>query len=326
MLYIPRQTEDMKMNSLKAAVVQAVSVAGDTPATVNKAVDLIKNCVAQGVQVAVFPEAFIGGYPKGANFGTKLGVRTIEGRDEFRAYYDNAIDVPGIETQSIGEAACDANMFVVIGVIERDGGTLYCSVLYFGPDGSLLGKHRKLMPTGTERLCWGFGDGSTLKTVDTPWGPLGSVICWENYMPLLRQAMYAQNIKIYCAPTADSRETWVSTMQHIALEGRCFVLSACQYMKRKDFQPGIHNEITDDPDEVLLFGRSLIVDPLGKILVGPDCSGETILTATLDIDECIRGKFDFDAVGHYSRPDILNLHVNTKPQDSVVWDEDAFKS
>ncbi|MGH1486630.1 MAG: carbon-nitrogen hydrolase family protein [Cellvibrionaceae bacterium] len=309
------------MSNLKAAVVQAATISGNTPETVKKVVDLIGECAAQDVQLAVFPEAFVGGYPKGATFGANIGVRSVEGRDEYRAYYDHAINVPGPETQRIGKAACDAHMFVVIGVMERDGGTLYCTALYFGPDGSLLGKHRKLMPTGTERLCWGFGDGSTLKTVETPWGPLGSVICWENYMPLLRQAMYSQNIKLYCAPTADSRETWVPTMRHIAMEGRCFVLSACQYMQRKDFQPDTYNAITDDPDDVLLCGRSLIVDPLGNVLAGPDCDGETILTATLDMDEYARGKFDFDVVGHYSRSDILSLHVNEKPQTSVIWNK-----
>jgi nitrilase len=307
------------MNELKAAVVQATPIAGDTPATVDKVIKLIEDCANRKVQLAVFSEAFVGGYPKGAVFGVTVGSRSPQGRDEFLLYHQSAIAVPGAETQRIGEAACAAGMYLVIGVIEKDGGTLYCTALYFGPDGSLLGKHRKLMPTAAERLCWGFGDGSTISAVDTPWGAMGAVICWENYMPLLREAMYSQNVILYCAPTADDRETWLPTMRHIALEGRCFVLSACQYMQRKDFQPDTNNSITDEPDAVLMRGGSLIVDPLGNVLVGPEYDSEAILTATLDIDQYLRGKFDFDVTGHYARPDVLRLHVNDKPQNSVVW-------
>lgn len=309
------------MNELNAAVVQATPVVGDTQATIEKAVGLIEDCKNRGVQLAVFPEAFIGGYPKGAVFGATLGTRSPEGREEFRLYYNGAISVPGKETQQIGEAAKAAQMYIVIGVIEKDGGTLYCTALYFGPDGTLLGKHRKLMPTGIERLCWGFGDGSTIDAVDTPWGAMGAVICWENYMPLLRQAMYDQNVALYCVPTADDRETWLPTMRHVALEGRCFVLSACQYMQRKDFRDDFENTITDDPDSILMRGGSVIVDPLGNVLAGPEFDSEAILVATLDMSQRSRGKFDFDATGHYARPDILSLTVNNNPQDSVVWDK-----
>src|SRR6218665_302958 len=222
------------MARFTAAVVQASSIADDTSATVEKTIALIADCAARGAKLAVFPEAFIGGYPKGANFDTAIGVRTEAGRDEFRAYYDRAIEVPGPETRAIGQAVRQAGLFLTLGVIERNGGTLYCTALYFAPDGQLVDKHRKLMPTAAERLCWGFGDGSTLNVVPTPWGNMGAVICWENYMPLLRTAMYAQDVAIYCAPPADDRDSWAATMRHIALEGRCFVLSACQYLKRAD--------------------------------------------------------------------------------------------
>lgn len=300
------------MSKFVAAVVQASTVAADTPATVQKAIDLIQECGKRGAKVAVFPEAFIGGYPKGADFGISIGRRTFEGREEFRAYYEHAIDVPGPETQAIAQAAGDAGMYVTLGVIERDGGTLYCTALFFGPEGELLGKHRKLMPTAAERLCWGFGDGSTLTAVPTPWGNMGAVICWENYMPLLRTAMYDKNLAIYCAPTADDRDTWASTMQHVALEGRCFVLSACQYLTRSEFPDVFQNHITDDADEVLMRGGSLIVDPYGKILAGPDFSGECILTAELDTKDLARSKIDFDVVGHYARPDIFQLTVEDR--------------
>ncbi|RWG50784.1 MAG: carbon-nitrogen hydrolase family protein [Mesorhizobium sp.] len=302
---------------LKAGVVQAATVGGNTVATVDKAVSLIFECGTRGAQLAVFPEALIGGYPHGARFGAFFGGRTAKGRDEFAAYFESAIEVPGKETATLGAAAREAEMYVVIGVIERDGGTLYCTALFLGPDGSLLGKHRKLMPTAFERLCWGLGDGSTLATVDTPWGKLGAVICWENYMPLMRMAMYGQGIALYCAPTADDREAWTSTMRHIAMEGRCFVLSACQYLTRADFPAGMDNHVSDEADHVLMRGGSVIVDPMGDVLAGPDFGGETILIAELDMRQVARGKFDFDVAGHYSRSDIFRLDVDALPKPSV---------
>lgn len=306
------------MTKFVAAVVQAAPVAGNTAATVEKTVKLIADAAARGASVAVFPEAFIGGYPKGADFHIYVGARRPEGRQEFANYWSRAIAVPGAETDAIGKAAAAARMFVTIGVIEREGGTLYCTVLFFGSDGQLLGKHRKLMPTAAERLCWGFGDGSTLTTVDTPYGPLGAVICWENYMPLLRMAMYSKRIAIYCAPTADDRDSWASTMQHIALEGRCFVLSSCQYLTRMDFPVDMRNSIGNEAGEVLMRGGSMIVDPLGRVVAGPDFSGETILTAELDTEDIPRAQFDFDAVGHYARPDVFKLVVNENPMPAVV--------
>ena len=226
--------------------------------------------------------------------------------------------MPGPLTRRLGKAASAHGAYVVIGVIERDGGTCYCTVLFFGPDGTLLGKHRKLMPTALERMIWGFGDGSTLTAVDSPYGPIGSVICWENYMPMLRMAMYAKKVALYCAPTADDRDTWISSMQHIALEGRCFVLTACQFIRKKDFPDTVRVSLGDSPDAVLMRGGSAIISPLGKVLAGPHFDGETILTADLDLDEIGRGKFDFDVVGHYSRPDIFQLQVNEAPQSAVV--------
>jgi nitrilase len=305
------------LQALKACVVQAATVGADTAATVEKAAALIRECGARGAQLAVFPEAFIGGYPHGARFGAFFGGRTPQGREEFAAYWQAAIEIPGKETDALGEAARQAGLFVCMGVIERDGGTLYCASVFFGPDGSVLGKRRKLMPTALERLCWGFGDGSTLGTVDTPWGKLGAVICWENYMPMVRMAMYSQRIALYCAPTADDLDSWTATMRHVALEGRCFVLSACQYLTRADFPEAIRNCISDDAGHVLMRGGSVIVDPLGTVLAGPDFSSETILTAELDMRQVARGKFDFDVVGHYSRPDVFRLEVDTRPKPAV---------
>ena len=303
--------------TLRAAVVQAGSIPFDTPATVEKAVRLIGEAAATGARLLVFPEAFIGGYPKGLGFGLVVGARDAAGREEFRLYLESAIAVPGPETQRLGGAARDHRCWLVVGVIERELGTCYCTVLFFGPDGALLGKHRKLMPTALERMIWGFGDGSTLTTVESPWGRIGSVICWENYMPMLRMAMYSKGVSLYCAPTADDRDTWLPTMQHVALEGRCFVLSACQFIRRKDFPASVRMSLGDGPDAILMRGGSVIVSPFGRVIAGPDMTGETILTADLDLREIGRGKFDFDVAGHYSRPDVFKLIVNEAPNRPV---------
>jgi len=280
---------------VRVAVVQAGSILFDTEATLAKAERLIAER-AEGVSLIVFPEAFVGGYPKGADFGTVVGSRTPEGRRLFRRYFEGAVDVPGPATQRLGEAARARGVWLTIGVIERDGGTLYCTVLFFAPDGRLAGKHRKLMPTAMERVIWGFGDGSTLPVLDTGFGKIGAAICWENYMPLLRAAMYAKGIQIYCAPTVDDREVFAVTMRHIALEGRCFVLCACQYSASEK-----------------IGGGSVIVGPLGKVLAGPHYGEECVLTADIDVGETVEGKFDLDVAGHYARPDVFRLTVNETP-------------
>jgi nitrilase len=279
---------------------------------------LIEEAAATGGRVIVFPEAFITGYPKGLNYGLVVGARDPIGREEFRLYLDAAIVVPGPETERLGKAAAEHSAYLIIGVIERELGTCYCTALFFGPDGRLLGKHRKLMPTALERMIWGFGDGSTLTVVDSPYGRIGSVICWENYMPLLRMAMYAKNVALYCAPTADDRDTWLPSMQHVALEGRCFVLTACQFLRKKDFPESVRVSLGDSPDAVLMRGGSAIISPLGKVLAGPHFDGEGIITATLDLNEIGRGKFDFDVAGHYSRPDVFQLIVNESPASAVT--------
>jgi len=305
-------------STVRVAVVQAGAVPFDTPRCVEKAVRLVADAAAAGAKVIVFPEAFVAGYPKGLSYGLVTGARDEAGREEFRLYLEAAIEVPGAETARLGEAAAAARSFVVIGAIERDGGTCYCTVLFFGPDGALLGKHRKLMPTALERTFWGFGDGSTLTAVDSPYGRIGSVICWENYMPMLRMAMYAKNVALWCAPTADDRESWLPTMRHVALEGRCFVLTACQVLRKRDFPPNVRVSLGDSPDALLMRGGSAIVSPLGRVLAGPRFDEETILTADLDLDEIGRGKFDFDVTGHYSRPDVFRLVVNEEPMRPVV--------
>jgi nitrilase len=303
---------------VKAGVAQIGAVPFEVEATISKTIEWIAKAGTEGCQIVVFPEALVAGYPKGADFDICIGRRTERGRDEFRRYFDASIPVPGPEVQRLGKAAAAARTYVVIGVMERELGTLYCTALFFGPHGTLLGKHRKLMPTAGERLAWGFGDGSTMPVFDTPIGKIGAVICWENYMPMLRMAMYAKGISIYCAPTADDRDSWMSTMRHIALEGRCFVLTACQVVRRRDFPNDYRCSITDEPAAMLMRGGSAIVDPLGTALVGPVFEEEALLTAELDLDALARAKFDFDVAGNYARPDIFSLTVNEAPQPVVT--------
>jgi nitrilase len=302
--------------SVRVAVIQDAPVVFELEPTLAKVAELSDRAAADGAQLAVFPEAFVGGYPKGMDFGAVIGSRTDEGREQFRRYWAGAIDVPGPATTRLGQAAADAGLHLVMGVIERDGGTLYCSALYFAPDGTLLGKHRKLMPTAMERLVWGFGDGSTMPVIDTPLGRIGAVICWENYMPLMRAAMYAKGIELYCAPTADDREMWQATVRHIAREGRCFVLSACQFLCRSDCPDDY--PVDAAPDTVLMGGGSCIVAPTGELLAGPVRDGRCVLVADLDLGDIPRNTFDFDAVGHYARPDIFQLHVDERPKPPVV--------
>ena len=301
----------------RVAVVQAAPVVFDRAATLAKVEKLAADAAAGGAGLVLFPEAFISGYPRGISFGTVIGDRTPAGRDHFRRYWESSIEVPGPAVDQLVALAAKLRLYMVIGVVERDGGTLYCTAVFVSPDG-YLGKHRKVMPTAAERLVWGFGDASTLPVFDTPFGRVGAVICWENYMPLLRMAMYSKGIEIYCLPTADGRETWLSTVRHIAMEGRCFVLSANQFARLSDFPADIDNELASKPDDVVCLGGSCIVGPMGNVIAGPDFAGETILFADLDLADVARAKYDFDVTGHYARPDLFRLEVNEQPQKPVV--------
>jgi len=311
------------MRIVRAAVVQDSPIVFDREATIEKVHALVSQAARQGASLVVMPEAFVSAYPTGLDFGARIGLRQPKGRDDFRRYYESALEVPGLACDALGRAAREAGVVLVIGVIERDGGTLYCTVLFFSPDGKLMGKHRKLMPTAMERLVWGFGDGSTLPVFDTPLGKIGAVICWENYMPMLRMHMYAQGIQLYCAPTADHRDTWLPSMRHVALEGRCFVLSCCQYLTRADCPEDYAAIQGNDPATILMSGGSCVIGPLGQILAGPNFEGPCILTADLDLDEIPRSKYDLDVVGHYARPDIFRLYVNTQPAPPVVVSSDG---
>jgi len=298
--------------SFIAAVIQDSPIVFDIDSTIDKVEYLTKKAKDKAAELVVFPEAFISAYPKGIDFGARIGMRSKEGREIFTKYYNSALDFQSNYYKKLCSIAKKNKIMISIGVIEKDEGTLYCTILILSKKGELLGTHRKVMPTAMERIIWGYGDGSTMPVIDTDLGKIGSVICWENYMPLMRMSMYSKGIQLYCAPTADDRETWISSMVHVALEGRCFVFSACQYLLRKNC-PDYYKPIQGNaPNTVLMNGGSCIISPLGEIIAGPIRNKATILTAKIDLDEITKGKYDFDVKGHYSRSDIFKLEVNEK--------------
>jgi len=306
----------MENRKFKAACVQATPAIFDIEQSLEKVIRLTGEAAKSGCRLVVFPETFIPGYPAGLGFGTVVGSRTRAGREQFREYWQNSVEIPSGHTRRLAECAKKHSVFLAVGVTERDrvNKTLYCTLLYFAPSGQLLGKHRKIKPTAAERLLWGEGDGSTLCTFDTEIGKLGGLICWENYMPLARMAMYRKGVEIYLAPTADSRESWQATMRHIAFEGRCYVIGCNQYFSKSDFPEHLRADLAGDRPEVLSSGGSVIVDPLGEVLAGPLYGEEGILTADIDLDEVVRSRMDFDVAGHYSRDDIFEFGVRGQPE------------
>ncbi len=305
------------------AVVQAASVLMDQEGSVAKAYRYIEEARDHGADLIVFPEAFLSGYPRGLAFGSVVGARRPEGRSDWGRYWRSAVSIPSPNIDRLGAAIARAKAYAVMGVIERADhgghGTLYGTTLYFGPDGALLGRHRKLKPTGSERLIWGEGDGSTLTVIPTPFGVVGGLICWENYMPLARAAMYDKGVTLYVAPTADARDSWQATLQHIACEGRCFVIGANQYVTKRDYPDDLAcaADLADVPEE-LCRGGSAIIDPLGQYVAGPLYHQEGLLVAELDLTQIEEARFDFDVTGHYARPDVFTLCVNEQPQRNVV--------
>lgn len=300
--------------SVRVAAIQSAPVIFDREATLVKALTLIQEAATLGAKIVVFPEAYIPAYPRGLSFGFVVGSRTQEGRKDWQRYYDQSVPVPGELTRQLGQAAKEAGIYLVMGVTERDGEeldcSLYCTTLYFGPQGDLLGKHRKLKPTGSERLIWGEGDGSTLSVVNTPYGKMGGLTCWENYMPLARTAMYSKGVRIYVAPTADSREVWQCTVRHIALEGRCYVISCNQYVEKSMYPTDLqgYSDLEHQP-EIMSSGGSCIIDPMGQYIAGPVYNKEEILVGDLDLDLITQSRLDFDVMGHYARPDVFDFRI-----------------
>jgi nitrilase len=299
---------------LTVGVVQATPALFDREKSIDIVIDWLGRARQAGCQLVLFPESFIPGYPRGLRFDAVVGRRTDRGREQWLDYWSNSLDVPSPSVDRLSDAIRDAGLFVGLGVTEREpiGGTLHCALLYFGPDGSLLGKHRKLKPTGLERYIWGESDGSTLVSYQTSLGRIGGLICWENYMPLARTALYQKGVEIYLAPTADARDSWQATMQHIALEGRCFVLASNQFVRKSDYPERYQADLTDEPD-IMSRGGSVILSPFGEVLAGPLWDQEGLLTAELDFSLLAKSKLDFDCVGHYARPDVFQLTVVNQP-------------
>ena len=300
---------------VKVCLIQDSPVFFDKKKSIDKVEELTKKYAKQGCELIVFPESFIPGYPRFFSFGATIGNRTKEGRELYLEYHKNSIDIKSNELKQLEELAKFENVYLVIGVTEKTDvdGSLFCSMLYISPTKGLLGVHRKIKPTGTERIIWSEAAGESLVTFQTKIGKLGGLICWENYMPLARMSMYKKGVEIYIAPTADSREEWTATMKHIALEGRCFVLGCNQFFTKSMYPDRFQNIVKDEP-EIICPGGSVIVSPLGKTIAGPLFDKAGALIAELNLDEINSSKLDFDAIGHYSRDDIFHFNVINQPE------------
>ncbi len=302
--------KDLK-SSCKIAVVQAAPVLFDKKACTEKAVQLIREAAA--AELIVFPELFIPGYPYGMTFGFTVGSRSAEGRLDWKRYYDNSILVPGPETELLAQAAKEAGAYLSIGVSERDlnTATLYNTNLIFSPEGALVSVHRKLKPTGAERVVWGDAQQDYFPVVDTPWGAMGSLICWESYMPLARVALYEKGVSLYISPNTNDNEEWQATIRHIAIEGHCYFINSDMFFTRDTYPQDLHcpEEIARLPD-VVCRGGSCIVDPYGHYVTQPVWDREEIIWADLDMGRVPASRMEFDACGHYSRPDVLELRIH----------------
>ena len=313
-----KRQEKMTANTLTVAALQLGSDSRGTQATLENILSYKDQIRDTGCKLVVMPEALLGGYPKGQDFGARIGYRTQQGRDDYLAYWQQAITTDGPEVKALCALAKDTCCNLVVGAIEKAGTSLYCSVLYLSDQGELVGKHRKLMPTASERLVWAQGDGSTLPVLDTSAGRISGAICWENYMPALRQSLYAQGVEVWCVSTVDDREIWQASMRHIAYEGRMFLISACQYQPSPQEQ-GINTEWPDQ--QTLIRGGSVIISPMGDILAGPVYEKEGLITAEINLNEIVKARYDLDVSGHYARNDIFQLTVDDRSKPGVSFNK-----
>jgi nitrilase len=310
---------------MKVAIIQQSPVLLDLPRTIEKAVSLIRDASDNGAELVVFPEAFFPGYPAWI-WRLRPGIDWDLTDQLHKRLLENAVDLEQDDLEPVREAARKHKVTVVCGLHERDGSlgrsTLYNTVTTIGPDGKLLNRHRKLMPTNPERMVWGFGDASGLRVIDTPCGRIGSLLCWESFMPLARFAMYAQGIEIYIAPTYDSGAGWIGTMQHIAREGCCWVISAGVATRNQDIPDDFpeHDRLYPHDEDWINPGDSVVIAPGGEIVAGPFHQIQENIYAEIDIGKVAISRRSFDVAGHYSRPDIFTLHINTQPQSPVDYD------
>jgi nitrilase len=302
-------------NNLRVAVVQASPVHFNRERTVEKCRDLVGEASKQSPGLIVFPESFIPAYPRGLSFGTVVGSRSEKGKDTWEIYFNNAVEVPGKEVSILEEISKKTKAYISIGVTEKAGKSLYCTQLFISPYKGLLGKHRKIKPTAAERIIWAEGDASTLTTFKTPFGTAGTLICWENFMPLARMAMYSKGVTIFIAPTADTRDTWQTAIRHIAYEGKCFVISCNQFSRYEDYPREIRDaEGSQNVSGIISSGNSAVVSPAGDYIAGPVSGREEIIFADLDLSLVGRGSFELDVTGHYNRPDIFKFSLEGVPE------------
>jgi nitrilase len=306
---------------IRVAAVQAEPIALNREATTEKACSLIQEAASKGARLIVFPETFIPTYPDLFAWGKGLAnFDTPRAKKAWARLWRNSVEIPGPTTDILSQAAVQAQAVIVMGINERTSVTnsLYNTALFIGPDGSLLGKHRKLVPTNHERMVWDAGDGSTLKVFNTPAGKLGSLICWENWMPLARYALYAQGEQIHLVPTADDSDLALVNARNTAAEGRVFVVSVCMLLRKSsypvDFE--LNPELVDAP-EFLETGGSAIVGPDGTVLAGPLWKEEGILYADLDLNRVVEEHQLLDVVGHYARPDVLSLRFDPSAKNAL---------
>ena len=307
------------MDPVKVAAVQAAPVLLDRDETIAKVVALAEKAAANGARLVAFPEAFVPGYP---DWVWRTRPWDAQATALYARLFEQSVVVGSAATDLLAETAGRLGIWLSVGVDERDDkdSTIYNSLLHFGPDGTLAARHRKLMPTGGERLVWGMGDGSTLQVVDTGFGRLGGLICWENYMPLARAALYAQGIDVYLAPTWDNSEVWVPTLRHIAKEGRTYVIGVTSCIRAIDLPadlPG-RDGLYGGEEDWLSRGNTVIVGPEGEMLAGPLVGEEGVLYAEIDPVRARTSRQQFDPVGHYSRPDIFRLCVDTSPRPAIT--------
>ncbi len=299
----------------RVAVVQAAPVLFDTAAGLEKALGLIREAAENGAELVVFPELFLPCYPYGMTFGFTVGHREEGGRADWKRYYDNSLLVPGPETEALAAAAREAGLWLSIGVSERvpESGTLYNTNLIFAPDGSLAARHRKLKPTGAERVVWGDADKGFFPVAETPWGPMGSLICWESYMPLARVALYEKGVTLYLSPNTNDNEEWQATIRHIAIEGHCYFINCDMVFDRSQYPADLNarEEIARLP-ETVCRGGSCVVDPYGHYVTEPVWDREALIYADLDMNAVPASRMEFDACGHYSRPDVLRLEYEDR--------------
>jgi nitrilase len=297
------------------ACAQLEPVIFDRDATIEKLAAAAAEIAARGARLAVFPEAFVPAYPSSTWAKALAGWAEEGAKEAFALLARESVEIPGPAERRLGEIAREHELWLVTGVTERDParpGTLYNTLLYHGPDGELALKHRKLVPTNHERLVWGPGDGGGLETVETPLGRIGGLICWENYMPLARFALYESGVELYIASTADDSEGWQSTLVHIARESRAFVIAPSHYQRASSYPDDFPLRRLLDGLDVIGRGGSAILDPDGSYLAGPLWDEEGILYAELDPERLAEERQRFDPVGHYHRPDVLRLDV-TRP-------------